>query len=96
MSHYNVAQLRAHLSEALDSAASGETVIVERRGEQFVLQKKPAVKDAATPRPFVAVDRELMENGWSWDWDGPGESPGLRVAATKAKANAKAKDGRRG
>jgi antitoxin (DNA-binding transcriptional repressor) of toxin-antitoxin stability system len=66
-----VAELRAHLADALDHAERGDTVEVERRGQRFLLVAAPAVRRGTPACAWVEVlDPTLLETGWTWDYDG--------------------------
>ena len=64
---YTVAQVRDRLATALDEAASGTPVLIERRGVRFRLTVEPATKIArARRRGIVAVDPAVASGEWGW------------------------------
>ncbi|MFN0061003.1 MAG: type II toxin-antitoxin system Phd/YefM family antitoxin [Myxococcaceae bacterium] len=73
MKRYRVAEARAKLGQLLDQVEEGQTVCVERRGTSFALVRQRTLQTRPMSEPFVEVDAELMEAGWSWRWDGKGE-----------------------
>ena len=62
-----VAEARARFGEILDEADQGETVIIERRGVQYMLQRDTRERKRATPRSvFTWVDPAVMSGEWTW------------------------------
>jgi hypothetical protein len=75
MKKYSVSMVRERFSEALDTAARGEPVFIERKGVLYRLSverpKKP--RKSVTPR-FEIIDRALAGGQWTWDWSEGGLS----------------------
>lgn len=70
MRRYTVAQARQRLAEALDSAASGEAVVIERRGVRFRLEAVRPKRRAAARRPLIEFLDPSVESGrWGWAWE---------------------------
>jgi hypothetical protein len=62
-----VAEARARFGEILDEADQGDTVIIERRGVQYLLQRDTRERKAAAPRSvFTWVDPAVMSGEWTW------------------------------
>ncbi len=53
MDKFSIAEAKAHLSELVDRAASGEAVQITRRG-------KPIAQLVATPAPRTPIDIEAL------------------------------------
>lgn len=83
----SVASLRAHLADALDAVEEDGAVEVERRGRTFriVEVSSETSKRRVAPPPFFAVDRELLEKGWSWAYE-PGEPLALVIGKPRRPA----------
>jgi antitoxin (DNA-binding transcriptional repressor) of toxin-antitoxin stability system len=70
MKKYPVSVVRERLSEALDAAARGTPVIIERRGVRYRLTveaPKPARARRRKPRIEI-LDPAVAAGHWSWDW----------------------------
>jgi hypothetical protein len=62
-----VAEARARFGEILDEADQGETIIIERRGVQYLLQRDLREPEHAAPRSiFTWVDPAVMSGQWTW------------------------------
>ena len=62
-----VAEARARFGEILDEADQGETVIIERWGVQYTLQRDAREPEQASPRSiFTWVDPAVMSGQWTW------------------------------
>jgi prevent-host-death family protein len=67
---YTVAQIRARLAEALDSAERGQPVLVERRGVRFRIESvRPRRRAKAGAGLIVSVDAAVEAGRWSWEWE---------------------------
>ena len=78
MKRFQAAAARQHLSEVLDAAERGETVIIERRDVQFRVE--PVAKRARSIRRaprFQLVDPALASGEWTWTLG----AKGLRFSA---------------
>lgn len=67
---YTVTQVRERLSDALDAADRGESIVVVRRGTRYVLALAPDVPRRTTPRraPRIEILDGAVEAGqWTWD-----------------------------
>ena len=67
---YTVAHVRERLSDALDHAERGESVIIERRGTRFRLSvdsETPPRRRRRKPRIEV-LDPAVADGQWSWSW----------------------------
>jgi antitoxin (DNA-binding transcriptional repressor) of toxin-antitoxin stability system len=80
---YTVAQVRERLSEALDQAEQGGTIIIERRGVRYRL-----TRESHTPRrprrrePLIEIlDPAVAEGQWTWDWT----PKGLKFRASRKR-----------
>jgi antitoxin (DNA-binding transcriptional repressor) of toxin-antitoxin stability system len=70
---YTVAQVRDRLASALDEAASGVPVLIERRGVRFRLTVEPRPARARRARRgIVAVDPAVDAGQWRWTWSPKG------------------------
>jgi antitoxin (DNA-binding transcriptional repressor) of toxin-antitoxin stability system len=70
MKRYTVAQARQRLAEALDSAAGGEPVVIERRGVRFRLEAVRPKRRASIRRPLIEfVDAAVEAGRWGWTWE---------------------------
>ena len=69
---YTVAQVRERLSDALDQAAHGETVIIDRRGVRYLLTLAPVAKTrrAKGVSRIQILDPSIDAGEWSWSWTG--------------------------
>jgi antitoxin (DNA-binding transcriptional repressor) of toxin-antitoxin stability system len=69
MKKFNVAMVRERLSEALDSAQSGEPVFIERKGVVYRLSVEPkrTARPSRTPKLEV-LDPSINEGQWTWAW----------------------------
>jgi antitoxin (DNA-binding transcriptional repressor) of toxin-antitoxin stability system len=69
---YTSSQLRSRLSEVLDAAERGESVVVERRGARFRLIADRGSAAIARPKPrrplFEIVDPAVAAGQWTWNW----------------------------
>jgi antitoxin (DNA-binding transcriptional repressor) of toxin-antitoxin stability system len=74
MKRYTVAQVRERLSDALDQAEQGESVIIERRGVRYQLTLAPDVKAQRRKAPgrIEIVDPSVDAGDWSWNWSSRG------------------------
>ena len=62
-----VAEARARFGEILDEADQGETVIIERWGVQYTLQRDAREPEQVSPRSiFTWVDPAVMSGQWTW------------------------------
>jgi hypothetical protein len=62
-----VAEARARFGEILDEADQGETVIIERRGVRYRLQRDTRAPKRAPRRSIFAwVDPVVMSGQWTW------------------------------
>jgi antitoxin (DNA-binding transcriptional repressor) of toxin-antitoxin stability system len=69
MKKFTVAMVRERLSDALDSALSGEPVFIERKGVTYRLSVEYAKKPRKTRKPMIEVlDPAVLEGQWTWDW----------------------------
>lgn len=69
MKTYKVAVARERLAEALDEAARGVPVFIERKGVRYRISvEKPARARAARRRPKIAIlDPAVTAGRWTWD-----------------------------
>jgi antitoxin (DNA-binding transcriptional repressor) of toxin-antitoxin stability system len=72
MKRYTVTEARMRMAEMLDSAESGESVLIERKGVRF--QILPSVGKAAgqgttKKAPILEILDEAIERG-EWTWKG--------------------------
>jgi antitoxin (DNA-binding transcriptional repressor) of toxin-antitoxin stability system len=69
MKKYTVGMVRERLSQALDEAGRGESVIICRGGVEYRLSVEPKrrAKKAAKPRVEI-VDAAVSRGEWSWDF----------------------------
>ena len=66
---YSVAGARQHLAEVLDSAESGEDVVIERRGVRFAIKPVASTTRARRRKPRIEILDPNVEAGtWSWSW----------------------------
>jgi antitoxin (DNA-binding transcriptional repressor) of toxin-antitoxin stability system len=79
---YTVAQVRARLAEAFDSAERGEAVVIERRGVRFRLEAdRPRRRSSSRPILIEFVDPAVEEGRWSWEW----HKDGLHFSARRRR-----------
>jgi hypothetical protein len=77
-----VAEARARFGEILDEADQGETVIIERRGVQYVLERDEREPARGSRRSvFTWVDPAVMSGQWTWTWT----KKGLRFTPRKPR-----------
>lgn len=69
---YTVAQVRERLSDALDEAEHGDSVIIERRGVRYQLTLAPEAKPRREKgRSRIEIlDPSIDAGQWSWSWSG--------------------------
>jgi antitoxin (DNA-binding transcriptional repressor) of toxin-antitoxin stability system len=74
MKRYTVTEARMRMAEMLDSAESGESVLIERKGVRFQILPsvgKPAGQRTTKKAPILEILDEAIERGdWTWK-DGP-------------------------
>ena len=71
--NYTVARARKHLAQVLDSAESGEDVVIERRGVRFAIRPVlPARGRRRAPRVEI-LDPSVEAGTWTWSWSERGE-----------------------
>jgi antitoxin (DNA-binding transcriptional repressor) of toxin-antitoxin stability system len=90
MKRYTISQVRMRLAEALDSAESGETVVIERRGVQFKLEATKTARRANRKPVLKILDPAVEAGDWAWRWgsDGFAFVPG-KATKTGPAGNAK-------
>jgi hypothetical protein len=81
MKRYTVALVRERLAEALDEAARGEPVFIERKGVRYRLSLDTA-KPRRTRRTsrIQVMDPAVAAGKWTWDWT----AAGVRFRARKS------------
>jgi hypothetical protein len=69
MKKYTVSLVRERLSDALDQAERGESVLIERRGVTYRLsvEQPRRPRRAASPRIEI-LDKAVEAGEWTWDW----------------------------
>jgi hypothetical protein len=70
MKRYTTANAKQKLSILLDAAERGESVIIERRGVRFRVQKDRQASRKRTPgNPVIEiVDPAVAKGQWQWQW----------------------------
>jgi hypothetical protein len=70
MKKYTVSSVRKRFSQALDEAARGEAVFIERKGVTYRLSVDKPKKAARPSKPiFDIVDPAIESGQWTWDWN---------------------------
>jgi hypothetical protein len=70
MKKYTVSSARERFSQALDEAARGEPVFIERKGVTYRLSVERPKKAVRPSKPiFDIVDRAIESGQWTWDWN---------------------------
>jgi hypothetical protein len=66
---YSVSQVRERLSDALDQADRGASVLIERRGVTYRLSvdRRRASRRSRSPQIEI-LDKAVEAGEWSWDW----------------------------
>jgi antitoxin (DNA-binding transcriptional repressor) of toxin-antitoxin stability system len=77
---YTVARARQRFAEVLDSAESGEDVVIERRGISFTVRPIVAARHRRRAPRIEIVDPQVEAGAWSWSWSEAGG-----VAITKPR-----------
>ena len=73
MKRYTVSHVRERLSDALDEAERGQTVIIERKGVRYRLSVETKRQTAAKSQPAIEVlDAAVAEGDWTWNWTAAG------------------------
>ncbi|PYR89660.1 MAG: hypothetical protein DMF84_23310 [Acidobacteria bacterium] len=66
---YTVSLVRERLSDALDQADRGESVLIERRGVTYRLSvDTPRESRRARSAQIEILDKAVEAGEWSWDW----------------------------
>ena len=69
MKKYSVSLVRERLSDALDQAGRGESVLIERRGVTYRLSvEKPRASRRSRSSQIEILDKAVEAGEWSWDW----------------------------
>lgn len=69
MKRYTVAQVRDRLATALDEAAKGTPVLIERRGVRYRLTVERRTPRSRRTRPrIVTLDAAVAAGEWQWTW----------------------------
>jgi antitoxin (DNA-binding transcriptional repressor) of toxin-antitoxin stability system len=69
MKKYTVSLVRERLSDALDQADRGESVLIERRGVTYRLSvEKPKQSRRSRSSRIEILDKALEAGEWTWDW----------------------------
>jgi len=71
---YTTANAKQKLSILLDAAERGESVIIERRGVRFRVQREGHTSRKRTSgRPVIEiVDPAIAQGQWQWQWKANG------------------------
>jgi antitoxin (DNA-binding transcriptional repressor) of toxin-antitoxin stability system len=68
MKKYTVGMVRERLSQALDEAGRGESVIICRGGIEYRLSVEPKRRAKKVARPRVEIiDAAVTSGEWTWD-----------------------------
>jgi antitoxin (DNA-binding transcriptional repressor) of toxin-antitoxin stability system len=66
---YTVAVFRERLSDALDEAQKGNSVIIERRGTRYRLSVDSPARRPPVRRSKIEILDPAVESGtWTWQW----------------------------
>jgi hypothetical protein len=69
MKRYTVAQARERLSDLLNQAEAGDSVVIERRGVRYQLRAEGAVRPGRSRRSMIeTIDADVASGQWSWVW----------------------------
>lgn len=76
MKRMTASEARKNWFRLLDEVASGEVVVIERRGRRVVLrsERKRAARSSTKLtdyRKLLQVPEEEGADAWSWEWSGP-------------------------
>jgi antitoxin (DNA-binding transcriptional repressor) of toxin-antitoxin stability system len=67
MKRYTAAQARQHLSDVLDAAAAGESVIIERRGVRYTVTAARTQKKSGRRGSVIDIlDPAVAAGQWTW------------------------------
>jgi hypothetical protein len=71
MKKYTVGMVRERLSQALDEAGRGESVLICRGDVEYRLSVEPKRRARKVPKPRVEiVDAAVAGGQWTWDFAG--------------------------
>jgi antitoxin (DNA-binding transcriptional repressor) of toxin-antitoxin stability system len=69
MKKYSVSLVRERLSDALDQAERGESVLIERRGVTYRLSVDTPRRSRRSGTPQIEIlDKAVEAGAWTWDW----------------------------
>ncbi|MGE3841471.1 MAG: type II toxin-antitoxin system Phd/YefM family antitoxin [Vicinamibacterales bacterium] len=69
MKKFMVREARAALTDLLDAAERGDSVVIERRGVLFTLSAARPEKPRPRRAPRIArVADSVLSGEWTWDW----------------------------
>jgi antitoxin (DNA-binding transcriptional repressor) of toxin-antitoxin stability system len=76
MKRMTASQARNNWFRLLDEVASGEVVVIERRGRRVLLRREEEAearlaKRTKDYRKLLRVPEEESADAWSWEWSGP-------------------------
>jgi hypothetical protein len=68
MKKYTVGMVRERFAQALDEAARGEPVFIERKGVTYRLSVEPPARAARARQPTIDVLDPAIDAGeWAWE-----------------------------
>ena len=87
MKRVTASEARRHWFRLLDDVASGEVVVLDRKGKRLVLRREDggrarASSTASAYRRLLRVRDADQADRWTWDWKGDGN---LKAVTRKAR-----------
>lgn len=88
MKRVTASEARKHWFRLLDEVATGEVVVLERKGKRLVLRREdggraPAGRQSSAYRRLLRVPDADHADRWTWAWEADGK--GLKPVTRKAR-----------